>query len=104
LLGTVPPIEFQTYADSDKELVEVDVAVVVGVEEAHEGVGLLTSDSDLDLTETGVELFSIDLLVSIEGVEVSESSSETSDGLGSPGVDLVSHSLENYKPTSKTGG
>lgn len=79
------------------------MAIVVAVEEAHKLVGLVTSDSDLDLAETGVELVSVDLLVSVEGVEVSESSSETSNGLGTTGVDLVSNSLENYRRQGKQG-
>lgn len=71
------------------------MAVVVGVEEAHEGVGFVTGDLDLDLAEAGVELLGVDLVVSVERVEVAESSSETTDSLGTTGLDLVTNSLEN---------
>ena len=84
-------------ADADKELVEVDVTITVGVEEGHEGVGLGAGNLDLDLAETRVELLGVDLVVAIEGVEVSESSSETSDSLGTARLDLSSNSLENYR-------
>lgn len=70
------------------------MTITVSVEEAHEGVGLLLGDSDTDLAEARVELVGVYLVVAIEGVEVSESSSETSDGLGSSSLDLFSDSLE----------
>ena len=83
-----------TYADSDKELIEVDITIAVSVEEGHELGGFGAGDLDLDLAKSGVELISIDLVVSVEGVEVSEGSSEASDGLGTSGLDLSTNSLE----------
>lgn len=83
-----------TYADTDKELIEVNSAIAVGVEETHKLVGLGAGDADLDLAKAGVELVSIDLVVAVEGVEVSESSAEASDGLGTTGLDLLANSLE----------
>ena len=73
------------------------MTITVGVEEGHEGVGLGAGNLDLDLAETRVELLGVDLVVSIERVEVSESSSETSDSLGTARLDLSSNSLENYR-------
>ena len=77
------------------------MTITVSVEEGHEPVGLIAGNLDLDLAETRVELFGVDLVVSIEGVEVSEGTSETSDGLGSTSLDLSSNSLENYKKKYK---
>ena len=85
-----------TYADSDKEFVEVDVSVSVGVEESHKGISFSTGNLNLDFAKTRVELLSIDLVVAVEGIEVSEGSAETSDSLGTTGLDLVSNSLEDY--------
>lgn len=85
-----------TYADADKELVEVDVAVAVQVEELHEGVSLGAADSDLDLAETAPELLSVDLFVTVERVEVSEGSAEATDGLSTSGLDLGTDVFENY--------
>lgn len=82
-------------ANSDKELVEVDVTIIIGVEETHELVGFGSGDLDLDLAKTRVELVGVDLVVAIEGVEVSEGTSETSDGLGSTRFDLLLDSLKN---------
>ena len=73
------------------------MTIAIGVEESHKTVGFGAGDLDLDLAETRVELIGIDLLVSIEGVEVSESSSETSDCLCTAGNELLSYSLEDYK-------
>ena len=70
------------------------MAIAVLVEEAHELVGLLLADSDADLAQARVELVGVDLVVSVERVEVSEGSAETSDGLSTSGFDLLSHSLE----------
>ena len=84
-----------TYADTNEELIEVDGTITIGVEEAHEGAGFVTGDADLDFTETRVELLSINLVVAVERIEVSEGSSETSDGLGTASLDLCFNSLEN---------
>ena len=83
-----------TYADADKEFIEVDGAITISVEEGHEGGGLLSGDLDLDLAETRVELLGVDLVVAIEGVEVSEGSTEAADGLSTAGLDLLTNSLE----------
>ena len=71
------------------------MTVVVGIEETHEGVSLGSGDFELDLTEARVELIGVNLVVAVEGVEVAEGSSETSDGLGTSGLDLLSHFFEN---------
>lgn len=83
-----------TYADSHKEFVEVDVTVAVCVEEGHQGVGLFTGDTDLDFAKAGVELLLVNLVVSVEGIEVPESSAETTDCLSTSGVDLSPNPLE----------
>ena len=57
--------------------------------------GLSLGNLDLDLAESRVELSGIDLVVSIETVEVTESSSETTDSLGTSSLDLGSDALEN---------
>ena len=85
-----------TYADADKELVEVDVAITVGIEEGHELLSLLLADADLDLAKAAPELLLVDLVVSIEGVEVAESTAEATDGLSTAGLDLGTNLLENY--------
>ena len=59
-------------------------------------VGLGAGDLELDLAESAVELVAVDLVVSIKGVEVSEGSSETTDGLGTSGLDLGTDFLESY--------
>jgi len=51
---------------------------------------------DTDVLESGEEFVGIAFAVSIDGVEVSEGSSETSDGLGTTCSDLGSNSLEDY--------
>ena len=84
-----------TYADTNEELIEVDGTITISVKEAHEGAGFVTSDADLDFTETRVELLSINLVVAVERIEVSEGSSETSDGLGTASLDQCFNSLEN---------
>ena len=86
----------KTYADANEEFIEVDVTIAIGIEKAHESISFVAADTDLDLTETRVELLSVDLVVSIERVEISEGSSETSDGLSTTGLNLSSNSLENY--------
>ena len=100
-LGTSPLLN-GTYADSHEELVEVDTTVVVSVEECHQCVGLIPRDSDLDFTQAGVELVFVDLVVSIEGVEVPESSAEATDGLSTPGLNLRSNLLKNYRNDRQT--
>ena len=77
------------------------MTITVGVEKSHESLGFLTGDSDLDFAQARVELLSIDLVVTVERVEVSEGSSETSDGLGTASLDLFSDSLENYSEGNK---
>ena len=86
----------KTYADANEEFIEVDVTIAIGIEKAHESISFVAADTDLDLTETRVELLSVDLVVSIERVEISEGSSETSDGLSTTGLNLSSNSFENY--------
>ena len=83
-----------TYADADKELVEVDSAIAVGVEERHDCSGIVPGDLELDLAEARVELLGIDLVVAIERVEVSEGSAEAADGLSPTGLDLRPDALE----------
>lgn len=86
-----------TYADADKEFVEVDVTIIVSVEEFHDSVGLVTGDSDSDLAETRVEFIRVNLMVSVERVEVSEGSSKTSDRLSTSGHDLSFNLLKDYR-------
>lgn len=64
------------------------MTITVGVEKLHNCSSLCLCDLELDLAESAVELLGVDLVVSIEGVEVSESSSETTDSLGSSGLNL----------------
>ena len=71
------------------------MTIAICVEEGHELVGLIAGDRELDLTESRVELVGVNLVVAIEGVEVSEGSSETSDCLSTTSLDLSSYSLEN---------
>ena len=66
-------------------------------------VGFSLGDLDLDLSESTEELLCVDFLISIETVEVSEDSSQASDGLSTSGVDLGSHLVENYKNTKYEG-
>ena len=73
------------------------MAITICVEKGHKGVGFGARNLDLDLAEARVELLSVDLVVSIEGVEVPEGSSETSDSLGTTGLNLLSDSVENCK-------
>ena len=80
------------------------MTIAVSVEESHKSVSLVTGNLDLDLTEARVELLSVDLVVAIEGVEVSESSAEATDGLGTTGLDLLTDSSENYKKKRKELG
>lgn len=91
----------ETYADADKELVEVDAAISVGVEEGHQGVSLLAADSDLDLAQARVELVAVDLVVAVEGVEVSESPAETANRLRASGLDLSPDALQNCTQTRR---
>ena len=86
----------RTYADANEEFVEVDGTITIGVEELREGAGFVTADADLDFTETRVELLGVDLVVAVEGIEVSESSSKTSDGFSTTRFDLLSYSFKNY--------
>ena len=79
------------------------MTIAIGVEEGHECVSFSARDSHLDLAEARVELLSVDLVVSIEGVEVPEGSSETSDSLGTAGLDLCAYSLENYRRRIRLG-
>ena len=64
------------------------MTIAVGVEKLHNSSSLSLSDLELDLAESTVELFGVDLVVTVEGVEVSESSSETTDSLGSSSLNL----------------
>ena len=90
-------------ADADEELIEVDVTIAISVEKAHESVGFGTGDADLDLAEARVEFFGIDFVVAVEGVKVSEGPAETSDSLGTAGLDLCAYSLENYRRRIRLG-
>ena len=58
-------------------------------------VGFSLCNLNLDLSESTEELLCVDFLISIETVEVSEDSSQASDGLCSSCIDLGSHLLEN---------
>ena len=89
-------LSVQASADADEELIKVDMTIAIGIEKAHESAGFGTGDADLDLAEAGVEFFSIDLVVAVEGVKVSEGPAETSDSLSSTGLNLCTYSLENY--------
>ena len=84
-------------ADSDEELIEVNMTIAISIEKAHESPGFVTGDSDLDLAEARIELFGIDLVIAVEGVKVSEGPAETSDSLGTTGLNLLSDSVENCK-------
>ena len=86
-----------TYADSNEELIEVDVTIAVCVEKGHKGVSFGARYLDLDLAEARVELLGVNLVVSIERVEVSEGAAETSDGLGTTSLNLISNSFQNCK-------
>ena len=86
----------KTYADANEEFIEVDVTIAVSIEKAHESIGFVAGYTDLNLTKTRVELLGVNLVVTIERVEVSEGSSETSDGLSTTGLNLSSNFLENY--------
>ena len=79
------------------------MTITVGVEESHDGVALITADADLNLTETRVELLGVNLVVAVEGVEISESSSKTTDGLGTSGLDLGTNVLKNYPQETSIG-
>lgn len=110
-----------TYADSDQELIEVDGAGFVGIEEVHEALHTVTEKLDklgnvqinrtsientylalglgdvaANVLESSEEFVGIALSVTIHGVEVSEGSSETSDGLGASSGELGTHLVENY--------
>ncbi len=63
-------------------------------------IGVGSGDLDLDLAKSRVELLLVDLLVSVETVEVSEGSSKSADGLGTSGLDLSSNLLKNYNNQS----
>ena len=88
-----------TYADANEEFIEVDVTIAIGIEKAHKSVGFIARNADLDLTEAGVELLSVDLVVSIERVEVSEGSAEAANRLSTAGLDLRSDALEDCTGT-----
>ena len=62
-------------------------------------IGFGLSHINLDLSKSTEELLRINFLVSVKAVEVSEDSSQASDGLSTSGVDLGSHLVENYKNT-----
>ena len=71
------------------------MAITICVEKGHKGVGFGARNLDLDLAEARVELLGVNLVVSIERVEVSEGSSETSDCLGTTSLNLISNSFQN---------
>ena len=73
------------------------MTIAVSVEEAHERRSLSTANLNLDLAETRVEFFGVDLVVAVEGIEVPEGSAETSNGLCTTGFDLLPNSFENYR-------
>ena len=66
-------------------------------------VGFGLSHINLDLSESTEELLWINFLISVKAVEVSEDSSQASDGLSTSGSDLVSNLFENYKTTKYEG-
>lgn len=53
-------------------------------------------DVDTNILETSEEFVGIAFAVSVNRVEVSEGSSETSDSLGTTSGELLSHFVENY--------
>ena len=73
------------------------MTIAISVEKAHELISLITGNSNLNLAESRVELFGVDLVVAVEGIEVPEGSAETSDGLCTTGFDLFPDSFENYR-------
>ena len=84
-----------TYTDSNKEFIEVNMTITVSVEKLKEGISLGLRELNTNILETSVELTGIALSVSVNRVEVSEDSSETSDGLGTSGIELGSEFVEN---------
>lgn len=91
---TLRDLKIVTYADAHEELVEVDIAITVSVEESHQIVGLLLRDSDLDLAESRVELFLVDLMVAVEGVEVAEGAAKSTDRLCTASCDLSTNVVQ----------
>ena len=73
------------------------MTIAVSIEETHESRSLSTGDLNLDLAEARVELFGVDLVVAVEGIEVPESPAETSNSLCTTGFDLLPNSFENYR-------
>ena len=84
------------YPDPDQELIEVDGPGSILVQEFHETVRVLFADIALLLEHSVVELFGVDLLVPVVGVEVSESSAKRADGLGASLEKLILQVLKNY--------
>jgi hypothetical protein len=72
------------------------VTIIVCVEEAHNCVSFITADADSDLLKTRVKFISVNLVVAVKGVKISESSSKASDGLSTSGLDLSFNSLKDY--------
>ena len=71
------------------------MTITVSVEKLKEGISLGLRELNTNILETSVELTGIALSVSVNRVEVSEDSSETSDGLGTSGIELGSEFVEN---------
>ena len=73
------------------------MTIAISVEKAHELISLITGNSNLDLAESRVELFGVDLVVAVEGIEVPEGSAETSNSFCTTGMYLGTNSFKNYR-------
>jgi hypothetical protein len=77
-------------SDHDKELIEVDIAILISVVMRQKAISLLLGKFASALIEANEELLSINLSVSVI-IHSSENSSQPSHGLGSSGAHLSSN-------------
>jgi hypothetical protein len=82
-------------AHAEEELIEVDVAIVVGVEALEEHGALVLGKLAAHILKAPVELLLVELAVALH-VHDSERAAETTDGLGTAGHEVFTHLLDDF--------
>ena len=81
-------------ADTEKELVEVDVPIAVGVEALKEDGAFVLREPTAHILKAPVELLFVELSVALH-VHDLEGTAETTDGLSATGVEILTDLLDN---------
>ena len=91
LVNDTLPLFVGAAADSHKELVVVNSAVLVGVEGIDQDFSLALGDVHAHVFDSPVELLLVEFAVAVNRVHDSEGSAHATDGLGAAGRKSAAH-------------